>query len=112
MLLSALASVAACSGDGPKLYDANDGDAQQYDAQVVDTTPPETTITKSPAALVNTAAAHVEFMSSEADSTFACTLDGGAAQPCTSPFEMNVADGDHTFAVVATDKAGNVDRTP
>ncbi|HTJ47802.1 MAG TPA: Ig-like domain-containing protein [Kofleriaceae bacterium] len=87
-------------------------DAQQFDAQVVDTTPPDTTITKSPAALVNTATAHFEFESSEADSTFMCAIDGAAAVACTSPFEQNVADGQHTFSVAATDKAGNADATP
>ena len=37
-----------------------------------------------------------------------CVIDGGTPAPCTSPADYdNLPDGNHTFAVHATDKAGN-----
>jgi hypothetical protein len=94
----------------------------------VDTTPPETTITSGPSGqftpglldlrgqpgpLTNDSTPTFGFTSSEAGSTFACQTDGGAFHPCTSPFTTaHLADGQHSFAVRATDTAGNTDPTP
>jgi hypothetical protein len=39
--------------------------------------------------------------------TFACAIDGGAPQPCVSPFAPSLADGDHAVAVTATDAFGH-----
>ena len=113
VLLASLlaAGLAACNDGGPKFGDAGVSDANRFDSQVVDTDPPDTTIDAAPPALTNQALAHVEFSATE-PSSFACTVDGGAAAPCTSPFEITVVEGDHTFSVVATDLAGNVDPTP
>lgn len=78
-----------------------------------DTTPPETTIGTGPADPTGATSATFTFSSSEPGSTFTCSADGAAAQPCTSPWTLTgVATGSHTVAVVATDAAGNTDPTP
>jgi polygalacturonase len=56
--------------------------------------------------------------SSEDGSTFECSLDGSAFEPCSSPqsyadlSEGSHSDGSHIFSVRATDAAGNIDATP
>jgi hypothetical protein len=71
-----------------------------------DTTAPTTSIT-SPTPSGSTAS--FTFAADEPGSTFACSLDGGAFAACTSPTAYSsLAAGDHTFAVRATDPAGNV----
>jgi hypothetical protein len=83
------------------------------DIGAADTTPPDTTITSGPSGTVNTAEATFTFTSTEAGSTFACRVDGGAFVPCTSPKTyLGFADGSHAFQVQATDAAGNIDPTP
>src|SRR5215208_3055185 len=78
-----------------------------------DTTPPETTIDSGPSGTVSTSSADFVFSSSEPNSTFECSLDGGAFSACTSPNSYaNLSDGSHTFQVRATDAAGNTDATP
>src|SRR5262245_63071029 len=48
------------------------------------------------------------FTSSESPSTFACSVDGGAFASCTSPATFNgLSEATHTFAVRATDQAGD-----
>ena len=37
-----------------------------------------------------------------------CKVDGGSFSPCTNAFTANVPGGSHTFAIRATDGAGNV----
>ena len=113
LLLASLvaAGLSACNDGGPDFGDAGVADANRYDTQVADTDPPDTTIDVAPASLTNVALAHFEFSASE-PSNYQCTVDGGAAETCTSPFEVTVGEGDHTFSVVATDLAGNVDPTP
>jgi hypothetical protein len=69
-----------------------------------DTTAPGVTITS--ASTERDAA--FEFTSSEAPSTFSCSLDRGGFEPCASPRSYSgLAPGAHTFAVRATDEAGN-----
>ncbi|TCN37642.1 hypothetical protein EV644_11194 [Kribbella orskensis] len=78
-----------------------------------DTDPPETTITSAPPAVTSSLDATFTFSSSEAGSTFACSLDGQPAAPCTSPTAYTgLGFGSHTFSVTATDAAGNGDPSP
>jgi hypothetical protein len=80
---------------------------------IVDTTPPQTTITSGPSGLSLSSIATFVFTSSEGGSTFQCRLDGGAWQACTSPRTYTgVYLGNHSFSVRAIDPAGNTDPTP
>ena len=51
------------------------------------------------------------FSSTEAGATFQCALDGAAFGACPASY-TGLAQGSHTFAVRATDAAGNTDHTP
>ncbi len=74
----------------------------------IDTFAPTTTITQKPASLSSTSSATFAFAASEAGSAFACRLDNGSFSSCASPNTYtNLSDGSHTFAVRATDAAGN-----
>ena len=78
----------------------------------VDTVAPSTTIGSGPSGLTATGSASFGFSSSETGSTFECRVDAGQWQSCASPHALAaVADGDHVFAVRATDGAGNTDQT-
>jgi hypothetical protein len=77
------------------------------------TTPPDTLITGSPLAVTKLTSADFTFTATEANSTFACKLDGEAFATCTSPKNYSsLAAGSHTFQVQATDQDGNTDPTP
>jgi hypothetical protein len=77
----------------------------------IDTTAPVTTITAGPPAQAGSSATF-EFSSSESGSSFACQLDSGSFEPCTSPQQYaNLTEGNHTFTVKATDAAGNTSET-
>ena len=79
----------------------------------IDVTPPDTSISSAPADPTNSTSASFVFTSTEAGSTFQCSLDGGALTDCTSPDNhAGLAEGIHTFSVQATDAAGNTDATP
>jgi hypothetical protein len=79
----------------------------------VDLSPPNTTLAGGPSGVEPLASATFTFAANEADSTFACSLDGAPFAPCTSPASfMTLAQGAHSFAVRATDVAGHVDPTP
>jgi hypothetical protein len=80
---------------------------------VIDTTPPDTTITAGPSGSTSQSSATFSFTSTKSGSSFQCRLDGGSLASCTSPVSYSaLADGSHTFTVVATDSLGNVDATP
>ena len=77
-----------------------------------ETTPPETTIASGPSGTTESAVATFEFTSSEPGSAFECQLDGGAWTACSSPRTYSeLANGQHTFDVRASDAAGNTDPT-
>jgi outer membrane protein OmpA-like peptidoglycan-associated protein len=77
-----------------------------------DTTPPDTIIDSGPSALSSSAAASFEFSADEAGTTFECSLDAGAWEPCSSAWEYSgLADGPHSFEVRAVDGSGNADPT-
>ena len=83
------------------------------DPGTADTTAPETALTAAPSGTVADRSASFSFSSSEAGSGFECSLDTAPFGACTSPRAYSdLADGTHTFAVRATDAAGNVDATP
>lgn len=84
------------------------------DTWTVDTTPPGTTITSSPAqGISRTGAASFTFTSSEPAATYQCELDEGGYSSCSSPASYSgLIPGPHTFTVRASDQAGNTDPDP
>ncbi len=79
----------------------------------IDTTAPTATIDAGPSGLTNDATPTFEFHSSEAGSSFECSIDTGTPSwaPCTDPGADTppspLADGSYTFRVRATDQAAN-----
>ena len=74
---------------------------------------PDTKITKGPKKKSTKRTARLKFESTEAGSTFACSLDDKAFKPCTSPQKYKKLEpGKHTFEVRAIDPAKNLDPTP
>ncbi len=70
-----------------------------------DTIPPTTSIVSATTAGSD---ASFQFTASESGSTFACSLDGGPYAACASPHPYSgLVVGAHSFAVRATDAAGN-----
>ncbi|NOK08044.1 Ig-like domain-containing protein [Corallococcus exercitus] len=78
----------------------------------VDTVAPETFIRSGPIAADAPNPATFDLDSDEAGVTYACSLDDGPFTPCSDPALFTVTPGPHTFAVRATDAAGNVDDSP
>jgi large repetitive protein len=76
----------------------------------VDTIPPAAPIVDSaPRSPTNSPTASVTFHDGEAGLLHSCRIDGGGFGACSSPTSYSdLADGSHTFAVRATDAAGNV----
>ena len=106
-------------GPGNDTVNADDIDANAADCETVavaDTTPPQTSITSGPGngATITTSTATFGFSSDEAGSAFTCSLDGGPAEACNAGVKAysGLANGSHTFAVFATDAAGNADASP
>jgi hypothetical protein len=80
----------------------------------VDSTPPATTLSGTPARGSSTTSTSASFAFASPDgSSFQCRLDGGGWAPCTSPHDLTgLSRAPHTFAVRAVDAVGNVDPTP
>jgi Big-like domain-containing protein len=92
--------------------DAAGNSASDSTTFTVDTTPPTTSIDSGPSGTIFTATSTFTFSSNEAGSSFECKLDTGDWASCTSPDDVTVDPGDHTFSVRATDAAGNTDPSP
>ena len=74
----------------------------------IDLTAPAAMIDSMPLDPTNSTSAIFAFHAAEANSTLACSLDGGAFVVCLSPLTYdNLGDGSHTFAAQAMDAAGN-----
>jgi hypothetical protein len=72
------------------------------------TPPPAPSIAGGPPSATNATGASFVFSDSEAGLSFGCQLDGGTYSPCTSPTTYSgLPNGTHSFAVRATDAAGN-----
>ena len=75
----------------------------------VDNTNPIVAITPVPSGFRTSANEPISFSVTDLNPDFSeCQLDGGTWTTCTSGNSVNVADGEHTVNVRATDKAGNV----
>jgi hypothetical protein len=77
---------------------------------VSDTLAPQAQITKGPKDKTKKKQATFEFTGTDARAiaSFQCKLDAGAFAPCTSPHNVKVKKGKHSFQVQAVDQAGNV----
>ena len=80
----------------------------------LDTTPPQTSISAKPASMTGLTSATFFFASSEAGSSFECSLDSEEDwEPCSPKKSYSgLSIGPHEFWVRATDPAGNVDPSP
>ena len=81
--------------------------------------PPDTQLTSGPAegSMIADSRPALEFTGSDdvlqpSQLTYECQVDAGAWQQCTSPKEVAVTDGRHTFSVRAVDDMLNVDQSP
>src|SRR3989344_4664497 len=94
----------------------------QYNNQVVhnwtlsvDLTEPILGITGGPAegdSVASTSPVSFEFSATDATTlAYACALNGGGSSTCTSPYSFSPAPGARSFAVTATDAAGNATTT-
>ncbi len=77
----------------------------------VDTTPPSSSIEAGPPSQTEAGSATIKFSGSDSGSgvaSYECSLDGGAYEACSSPYEAHdLAAGHHTLAVRSVDAAGN-----
>ena len=74
---------------------------------------PDTLIDSAPAGLVTTSHVSVRFSASPSPAVgFECRLDGAGWSACESPFEADVADGNHNLLVRALGAYAKRDQTP
>ena len=112
-------------GEGPHTFEVratdtagNTDDSPANVAWTIDTTPPNTSIGDGPADPTNDRDAELTFNGTDETSeptalAFECRIDGGGWAACASPvMRAGLAEGSHTFAVRATDGAGNTDDSP
>jgi hypothetical protein len=77
-----------------------------------DTEPPSVAIDRAPLRRSTKRRATFAFSANE-PATFECSLDGRPVRSCTAPTRYRrLASGRHTFAVYATDVAGNLNPVP
>lgn len=86
--------------------------ARTVNAVFNDTNPPQTKITKKPRSKSDSESVKYKFKSDEAGSSFVCKVDKKRYKPCSSPRKIKVNEGKHKFSVRATDRAGNLDKSP
>ena len=81
-------------------------------AVTFDKTAPTITITAGPAGgSVSTSSPTAFSFTVDSDSTTTCAFDGLATSTCSGSVSQALGDGAHTFAIVATDHAGNTTST-
>lgn len=79
----------------------------------VDTVAPRTRITSGPPPHTNDRSPRFRFAADEELVSFECSFDGGEWEACESPVSyQDLPDGEHSFSVRATDRAGNVEPDP
>jgi Ca2+-binding RTX toxin-like protein len=83
---------------------------------VRDRKPPQTQVIARPPAVLTThrnrRRVGLRFAATEPGATFRCKLDRLPYRPCFSPRVYSLVPGRHAIRIVATDAAGNSDRTP
>lgn len=99
----------AVSPDGNSAYVTSQGDNA---IQIFGLNPPETSLVAGPKSTTSHRSATFKFTSEASGATFACSRDKQNFAPCVSPKKVRVKPGKHTFLVVASDPAGNVDGSP
>ena len=83
--------------------------ATVHSAFVVDTTAPVVTFTSVPSGVVPSKSVSIGFAIDDPTATATCSLNGGPAATCYSPVSFdNLANGNYTVDVQATDPVGNV----
>jgi hypothetical protein len=97
-----------------KAFELNGSGSSPYSATsslTIDTTPPSISLTAKPASTTSASDATFTFTIDDPRPT-TCQLDGAPYSACTSPVVYtSLAVGAHTFAVQATDAAGNTGTT-
>jgi subtilisin family serine protease len=99
----------------PDLEVDTDGRLQLFDAlnSVADGAPPEGFYTQRPPAKTNQTSATLAFSSNEpGGDSFQCSHDGSPFGACPAMPLTGLAEGSHTFSVIATDAAMTADPTP
>lgn len=98
-------------GDGDGFGDETQDGCPREALRQDDCVPPETKIAKAPPKKLKRKKTKIAF-TSEAGASFACKLDKRRFRPCASPHRLKrLKRGRHSFAVRATDIAGNTDPT-
>ena len=73
---------------------------------------PVTKVTKKPAKKTRRLKNKIVFNASVPGSTFACSIDGRAFKPCTSPLKRKFKRGPHVVVIRATSPDGRVEESP